>query len=245
MDKIFSHLFISRQQLNHFFQIYHLNRDDYVDIVSEITETKLNAPEDSFSIKKFINYFEKSNKFTEFIADFRNNCIKIGLNNETYKIISTKIKYYYQEYNSIEKQESCMNKAMRILFSNQPEPYRFDYSTSDPSQASFNGFLRAITKRFGAEVDRRASSVSGRSINKSSLRKTFTGSDVQRKTINKSIKMTMNRNARCSINTTGNNTPVNFASGNLTPVSPGNNSPVHRFRKNDNGSMTSLCRNDV
>lgn len=239
MDKVFSHLFISRQQLNHFFQTYHLSSDDYHDIISEITEANLNAPEDSFSIKKFISYFEKQRKFIEYIADFRNNCIKVGLNYEMYKTIKNKIDYYYHESDLMKKDESCVDRIIRLLFSNQPEP----------SQASFNGLLRAVVKRFGAEVDRRASSVSARSISKNSMRRTSNGSDLQRKTFNKSIRIP--QNARCSINLPG--SPL--TSSPLTNCSF-NNSPIHRYKKmenrpsllnnsNNNNNKNSIVKNEV
>lgn len=85
--------------------------------------------------------------FNHFINRLKREIIKLTIKSNYVKIIS-RIRLFYQESLYVVT-EDCLSKCYRILFTDLPSPYHYDYCLNSISQNEFERFTYTIKKWFG------------------------------------------------------------------------------------------------
>lgn len=86
------------------------------------------APSNAYSLKAFIRHFHVSLQFSGFLCEFKNQIIKLIFGSQLYNTISSRLFYYNHKSEFLSDPiETCADKFYRVLFTNDPPPYHYDY----------------------------------------------------------------------------------------------------------------------
>lgn len=151
-----------------------------------------NSKQDSYPIKEFINYFKKSQPFNSFISEFRNILINSIFTNRVYHSVLTRMEFYYNGTKPFPPSESCNSHLTRILFTDEPPPYHYDFKLSSPSPSSFDEMILILRRFYGYSFRRSSKKGSSaksflhskNSINKSVHKSIFSPPPTQHSNIN-------------------------------------------------------------
>lgn len=121
-----------------------------------------NSKQDSYPIKEFINYFKKSQPFNSFISEFRNILINSIFTNRVYHSLLTRMEFYYNGKKPFPPSESCSSHLTRVLFTDEPPPYHYDFKLSSPSPSSYDEMILILRRFYGYSF--RRSSKKGSSV---------------------------------------------------------------------------------
>lgn len=153
-------------QIQYFMDCLKLNKTTYFDLDFSLSRTMMDIPGNipSYSIKSFLEYFQKSIAFQTFIYQVKLITIDIVFTSYHYTNIMNRIKYYYNNnYNQQDQiilpKESCCFKLGRVLLTSEPSPYQFDFSIENPNSSSFDNMINKIRHQCG--YSSRANSIHG------------------------------------------------------------------------------------
>lgn len=136
MADISSNVFINQDQIHSFLSQYSLNVEEYSTCLQSFENEYKQLK--TYSIKDFIRHFSSSKPFRFHMEVFRNDLVLFTIGNEEYNIIKNKSDFFSKEEALVKpKTEPFCKKMRRIIFTNKPSPYHFDYvyiSASDTKQ---------------------------------------------------------------------------------------------------------------
>lgn len=98
-------------------------------------------------MKLFINFFNNSIIFNHFINKLKREIINLTIKSNYVNILA-RIRVYYQDSMHIIK-EDCLSKCYRVLFTDLPSPYHYDYCLNNNSEYEFERFTYTIRQWFG------------------------------------------------------------------------------------------------
>lgn len=111
---------------------------------------------DRFYLRDFQTYFIEKEKFQNFINELKLTIIDKILTTEIYRAIEKRIFYYYSCSLYNPPKEPCIDYIIRILFTELPPPYKYDFKLLSPNKKSMNDMIYAIRYSYGYS-DRRSS----------------------------------------------------------------------------------------
>lgn len=101
-----------------------------------------------YTLKSFIEYMTMSPIFNSFINDFKREFIINIVGKDNFSNIVKRIHFYYSNPVKKPPSESCSALFKRILFTNTPHPYHYDYCLIHYTENSWNEALSAIKQEF-------------------------------------------------------------------------------------------------
>lgn len=122
----------------------------------KVDDDMQDIPSDCYYLKEFQSYFLTSNTFYNYLQELKNSIIQQIISEDLYQTIQQKIIYYYSTSSYHPPKESCYDNLVRLMFTDLPPPYKYDFRLLTPNKKSFNDMIYTIRYTFGYS-DRRSS----------------------------------------------------------------------------------------
>lgn len=103
---------------------------------------------DTYSVKAFQYCLSSSIAYQTFICQLRSNILDIALGKKLYNKILNRRSFFIRNPNSKSPKESCISKIFRTIFTNEPNPFYYDFICSDPIK-SLNETVVLMKQGFG------------------------------------------------------------------------------------------------
>lgn len=101
-----------------------------------------------YTLKSFIEYMTVSPIFNSFINDFKRELIIHIVGKDNFSNIVKRIHFYYSNPGKKPPSESCSASLKRMLFTNTPHPYHYDYCLINYNESCWNEALSAVKQDF-------------------------------------------------------------------------------------------------
>lgn len=166
LTHIHSNIFITNRQLARFINGFYLNNDSFsnlITVISSQSNSALSETKDAYYLKEFTKYLKGSTYFNSMIEEIKFKLATTVLNPTIYNNIKIRLEYFYHNPDSMNKPsptETCKNKIVRELFTNDPPPFLYDYHVAVPENKLFDEMIYNLRQGhgYGARTSSRASS---------------------------------------------------------------------------------------
>lgn len=165
-----SNLFITKEQINKFFEIYEIDEKYFQDLpiyLEESVSSKSSIHSEAYNLQSFYYYLLRNKSFQHDLIDFKQEIINLTIDKETIERILIRKNYYDSIVNKMDDNitskakfdktyntptEPCLNKLYRILFTLQPPPFYYDFViSSSPSIVRMN-VINQLKQRYSPSI---------------------------------------------------------------------------------------------
>lgn len=151
-----SNLLITKDKMDLFFKLFSIEKN-YYDVIIELMNERNIEQYDSdvrvYSLKTFVMYVADSYSILSSLNNVKQNIMKLTFSQNDYENIMSKRNYYYYINNMFSivytRKESCYDKLYRLLFTNKPKPFYYNFSTKNPLDREEKHVIYKIRGRYG------------------------------------------------------------------------------------------------
>lgn len=182
INQVFSNLFITQLQVFDFVRRFGLEtigiKDDLINTLKGTADKDLTGRKDAYVLKDFTTFINESKPFQKYLNGFKEELIKEIFPSQQYVNICKRISFFYSVPGNPPPAEPFCMKITRLLFTQAPPPYKYDYCIPNPSNQSFDDMICAIRKGYGFDI--RSSRSSRSVVSRKSLGRLSTASNTGR-----------------------------------------------------------------
>lgn len=165
-----SNLFITKEQINKFFEIYEINERYFQDLpiyLEESVSSKSSIHSEAYKLQSFYFYLLRNKSFQHDLIDFKQEISNLTINKETIERILIRKNYYDTIVNKMDENitstaevdkihiapaESCSTKLYRILFTLQPPPFYYDFIISSSPNIVRMNVVNQLRQRYSPSI---------------------------------------------------------------------------------------------
>lgn len=131
------------------------NSSTTIVITTTTTATTASSPREQYYLKSFIDFVLSCDSYKKLVNDIKKTLINVVITPRIYSSIIKRLNFYNNYSNSNNSRvsiptERCTSKAIRILFSNRPEPYHYDFRLQSLNPDAINDVVKKIVLDYKA-----------------------------------------------------------------------------------------------
>lgn len=127
-------------------------KDDLLKTLKSNMDKEITGRKDAYVLKDFTNYFNESVKFKSHLDGFKEEIIKEVFSLQHYVNIYQRIRFFYSDRGSPPPPEPLCSKLYRLIFTQAPPPYKYDYGIPNPSSQTFDDMICGIKKGYVYDI---------------------------------------------------------------------------------------------